>query len=116
MAYYLYILECSNGAYYTGYTTDLERRYAEHIEGSPKCKYTRSFPPKRLAASWELDVDLSMILRLEAAVKQLSKQKKTALIARPEVLMELVSSSTGSPRSTSRTTEGEDVLVDSKSE
>lgn len=86
MRYYLYILECSNGAYYTGYTTDLERRYAEHQAGSAKCKYTRSFPPKRLAASWQLEGDLSSVLRLEAAVKQLSREEKTVLIAQPDSL------------------------------
>ena len=48
--HYVYILECNNGALYTGYTTDIERRYQEHVEGSPKCKYTRSFGVKRLAA------------------------------------------------------------------
>jgi len=37
MPYYVYILECKNDRYYTGYTTDLERRYQEHVEGSPKC-------------------------------------------------------------------------------
>lgn len=89
MTYYLYILECSNGAYYTGYTTDLKRRYAEHKAGSAKCKYTRSFPPKRLAASWELNVDVSTVLRLEAAVKQLSKSEKTALIEQPQILRNL---------------------------
>lgn len=86
MAYYLYILECSNGAYYTGYTTDLKRRYAEHVLGSVKCKYTRSFPPKRLAVSWELDTDLSTVLRLESFVKKLSRSEKISLIEHPDLL------------------------------
>ena len=41
--YWVYILNCENGAFYTGYTTDLIRRYHEHLEGSSK--YTRSFKP-----------------------------------------------------------------------
>ena len=79
MAYYVYILECSNGAYYTGYTTDLERRYQEHQEGSAKCKYTRSFPPVGLAASWEVE-DVSQALKLEKQIKNLNRLKKHELI------------------------------------
>lgn len=86
MRYFLYILECTNGSYYTGYTNDIDRRYQEHLEGSPKCKYTRSFPPRRIAALWELDCSLSEILKLEAAVKRLSKPKKHALVLSPENL------------------------------
>jgi putative endonuclease len=78
--YFVYLLECSNGNYYTGYTTDLERRYQEHVKGSAKCKYTRSFPPRRMAAHWRLDTDLSGILKIEAAIKRLSKIEKKRLI------------------------------------
>lgn len=77
--YYIYMLECSNGALYTGYTTDLERRWKEHQSGSPKCKYTRAFPPKRMVASWELELDLGEVLSLEAKIKKLSTAKKWAL-------------------------------------
>ena len=37
MPYFIYILECSNGSYYTGYTTDMERRYQEHLDGTADC-------------------------------------------------------------------------------
>jgi len=84
--YFLYILECSNGSYYTGYTNDINRRYQEHQDGSPKCKYTRSFPPKRIAACWEMDCTLSEVLKLEFHVKSLSKQKKHELIQTPDNL------------------------------
>ena len=78
---WLYILECKNGSYYTGYTTDLERRWREHLSGSPKCKYTRSFPPKRIAASWQFEDDeLSTVLKLEHRIKKLSKKRKLELI------------------------------------
>lgn len=83
MKYYLYILECSNGGYYTGYTTDLERRYQEHCKGTSKCKYTRSFPPVKIAASFEIDCELSFILKLEHAVKRLPRTQKLALIQEP---------------------------------
>ena len=83
--YFVYILECVNGAYYTGYTTDIERRYREHCDGSEKCKYTRSFPPKRIAVCWEIQSETaSEAIKLERAVKGLTKELKQRLIFEPE--------------------------------
>lgn len=84
--YFIYLLECSNGSYYTGYTTDLERRYQEHLHGSAKCKYTRSFPPRRIAAYWLIETNLSQILKIEAAIKRLSNLQKQHLCQTPEQL------------------------------
>lgn len=78
--YNIYIIECESGNFYTGYTTDITRRYAEHVAGSNKCKYTKANPPKRLAAYWELNASLSDIMRIEHAIKKLSKKEKTMLI------------------------------------
>jgi len=86
MTYFIYIIECKNGAYYTGYTTDIARRYREHQQGTEKCKYTRSFPPKRLAACWKIDSDLSQVLKIECAIKKLKKKDKSDLIEKPEDL------------------------------
>ncbi|OGO94088.1 MAG: hypothetical protein A3F41_04880 [Coxiella sp. RIFCSPHIGHO2_12_FULL_44_14] len=86
MSYYLYLLECQNNAYYTGYTSNIERRYQEHVAGSLKCKYTRSFPPKRLAVCWKMELPLSEILKIECKIKRLSKQKKIELINHPHRL------------------------------
>lgn len=88
--YFLYILECNNGSFYTGYTTDLERRYAEHVSGSHKCKYTRAYPPRCLAASWEFECELSFILRLEACIKKLSRREKEVLLTNTQLLYELI--------------------------
>jgi len=89
--YYVYILLCTNGNYYCGYTTDIKRRYQEHCDGSKKCKYTRSFPPVSLAACWEIQSDTSSnAMKLERAVKRLSKELKKKLINNPrniELLM-----------------------------
>lgn len=86
MVYYIYILECINGNYYTGYTSNMERRYQEHLSGSIKCKYTRSFPPMRLAACWRLESSLSVALKIEHKIKQLSKTAKKKLIEHPKQL------------------------------
>lgn len=81
MSYFIYILECSNGTYYTGYTTDIERRYQEHVSGSSKCKYTRSFPPKRIAACWEIiSEDSSLARKIESEIKSTNRQEKLKLI------------------------------------
>jgi putative endonuclease len=90
MVYFIYILECSNAAFYTGYTTDIDRRYQEHLEGSAKSKFTRSFPPKRIAAAWKFDTSLSCVLKLEHAIKALTKSKKKALVDNPKSIYQLL--------------------------
>ena len=85
--YTLYILECENGSYYTGYTTNLKRRFKEHCEGSSKSKYTRAFPPKRIAQHWEFSCTLSTILKLEHTVKSLKREQKKSLIDKPDILV-----------------------------
>lgn len=85
--YFIYILECSNDSLYIGYTTDIKRRYQEHCQGSAKCKYTRSFPPKRIAACWQFDAQLGKVLSLERRLKALTKQQKQTIVMKPETLI-----------------------------
>ncbi len=79
MEFFVYILRCSNGALYTGYTNDVLRRYREHQQGSAKCKFTRSFPPVELEAIWCFETAREA-RQFEASTKKLSKQKKLDLI------------------------------------
>ena len=44
---YMYVLECRDGSYYTGYTTDVSRRLAVHNSGKG-AKYTRARLPVKL--------------------------------------------------------------------
>ena len=83
--YFVYMLLCVNDAYYTGYTTDLERRYQEHCNSSAKCKYTRSFPPVRIAASWSF-TEAQAARSAEAKIKRLSRGEKIVLIRSPQTL------------------------------
>ena len=69
------MIECTNGSYYTGYTTNIDRRYKEHKRGTSKCSYTRSFPPKKLIAVWSFD-NKSAALKKEFEIKKLSKIEK----------------------------------------
>ena len=80
---YVYILQCRDGSYYTGYTPDLYRRMKAHWAGTAS-KYTHSHPVQRLAAVWQCP-DATAARRLEYAIKKkLSRAKKELLIASPE--------------------------------
>lgn len=82
------MLLCTNGAYYTGYTTDLKRRFEEHLIGSAKCKYTRSFKPIKIAQSWQVK-DAAMAKRLESYIKKLNRYEKEKLVRLPELLLKV---------------------------
>jgi putative endonuclease len=84
--YFVYILLCENGSYYTGYTSDLNRRLKEHAKGSLKCKYTRSFKPLRLAQHWIIPGDKRIAMKMERYIKGLSRDEKEKLIANPDLL------------------------------
>ena len=86
--YYLYIIECSNNHFYIGYTDNIAHRYAAHCSGSPSCKYTRSFPPKRLAVFWQFEAEKGDVLGLEYQLKQLNHQQKRGLTECPDELQQ----------------------------
>ncbi|MCB0486467.1 MAG: GIY-YIG nuclease family protein, partial [Flavobacteriaceae bacterium] len=46
--YYVYILECIDGTYYTGITSDLDQRLMEHISGKYTGSYTFNRRPVKL--------------------------------------------------------------------
>ena len=48
MAYFVYILRCADGTYYTGYTGDLLRRYKQHQSGAIPRSFTKSRRPVEL--------------------------------------------------------------------
>jgi putative endonuclease len=76
----VYLLECADGSLYAGATNDLARRLEAHGRGKG-ARYTRSRLPVELA--WTKRVkDRSAALRREAAVKQLTRAEKLALVRR----------------------------------
>ena len=77
--FYVYILECADGTYYTGYTSDLKRRTRRHINGENKRAYTYSRRPVRLAWFEEQPSKEEAKLR-EKQVKSYSRQRKTKMI------------------------------------
>ncbi|RUR11906.1 GIY-YIG nuclease family protein [Legionella sp. km772] len=84
--YWVYILLCSNQSYYTGYTDNLEKRYQAHLDGSGRCKYTRSFKPIKIAQSWLIQGDKALAMRLEREIKKRSRLAKIELITYPQRL------------------------------
>lgn len=89
-AFWIYILECQNGNYYTGYTRNLDRRYQQHLKGTANSKYTRSFKPKRIAQSWQLFEDVGTVLKIERFIKRQSRTAKEVLINSPEKLGQML--------------------------
>ena len=78
MAYYVYILRCSDGTYYTGYARDVGRRLQEHNKGRA-AKYTSGRRPVELVY-YESCEDKSLAAKREYEIKQWSRAKKQALI------------------------------------
>ena len=76
--HYVYVLECADGTYYTGYTTDVERRVAEHDAGEG-AKYTRGRTPVELVHVEEYDTRSAAMSR-EHGIKSLSRRKKEQLV------------------------------------
>lgn len=78
MPHNVYVVECSDGSLYTGYTTDVERRLAEHNAGDG-AKYTRGRTPVELCHVETFDSKGDALSR-EHAIKRLSRCEKDTLI------------------------------------
>lgn len=82
-AWVVYVLRCADGTLYTGITTDVARRVAEHNgEGGQGARYTRSRRPVTLAYM-EPASNRATAARREAAIKRLDRSGKLALCADP---------------------------------
>lgn len=77
MAWYVYLIECSDGSIYTGITVDVAARYTAHASGKG-ARYTRSRPPRRLLAVREYP-DRSSASKAEYQIKRLSALQKREL-------------------------------------
>jgi putative endonuclease len=75
---YTYILQCSDGSYYTGWTVDLEARLKSHNSGRGS-RYTRGRLPVTLVY-WEFHQKRSDVRRRESAIRKLRREQKEILI------------------------------------
>ena len=78
MTCYCYILECADGTYYTGWTTDPERRVKQHNKGIG-ARYTKTRRPVRLVYLEE-QPDKVTALKRELAIKKLKRIQKSKLV------------------------------------
>lgn len=78
-AWCVYMLRCADGSLYTGITTDVLRRVAEHNgDGAPGARYTRSRRPVQLVYV-EAAASRAEATRREAAIKLLDRARKLAM-------------------------------------
>ncbi len=75
---YIYILRCSDGTLYTGWTSDLEARVEAHSQGTG-AKYTRGRRPVTLVY-YEEHTDRTSARKREAEIKKMARAEKVALI------------------------------------
>ena len=78
MPYYVYVLICEDGSYYTGYAKDINSRVKQHMTGIG-ARYTRLHRPKRLVYTEEFDTRGDAVRR-EREIKKLTHDKKHKLV------------------------------------
>ena len=86
MNWQVYIILCTDDSLYTGITTDVERRFAQHATGTG-AKYFRGHAPRQLVYL-ESAHDRSSASRREAEIKRLRPVDKRRLIASPDNQLE----------------------------
>ena len=80
--WYLYLLECANGNYYAGITTDVQARFEVHQSGKG-ARYTRANPPLRIVGQ-AVYPDRSAASKAEWQLKQLPREAKPGFFAQAE--------------------------------
>jgi putative endonuclease len=78
--YCVYLLECCDGSYYCGITTDMEQRLKQHNAGTAS-RYTRGRTPITVLAKTPNCYSKSMALQLEHQIKKRPKHKKAEMMA-----------------------------------
>jgi putative endonuclease len=79
MAWFVYMIEASDRSLYTGVTTDVQRRFAEHGDTDKGAKYFRGRKPLKVVYTQSLP-DRSSALKREAEIKKLTRKNKLQLI------------------------------------
>jgi putative endonuclease len=78
MAFYCYIVECIDGSFYTGWSTDPQRREKQHNRGVG-ARYTRNHRPVKLVYI-EAQPDRLAAMRRELTIKAYTHQQKARLV------------------------------------
>ena len=80
---YIYILQCKDGTYYTGWTNNLEKRVLQHNQGKG-AKYTKARIPVELCYFEEYETK-EQAMKREYEIKQLPRIKKEELITSKKI-------------------------------
>lgn len=80
LSYYVYIILCEDGSYYTGHTKDVENRFAIHKKGRG-ARYTQMHQPKDLVYVEEFE-SRSEAMKRERWIKTLNHKNKRQLISK----------------------------------
>jgi len=78
LPFYVYVLLCEDGSYYTGYTKDIDLRVKQHRIGVG-ARYTKMHRPKRLVYTEEFST-IREAMKREKKIKQLSHKEKNKLV------------------------------------
>ena len=88
--WYLYLIRCRDGSLYTGITTDVARRFAEHRgQGAGGAKYLKGRGPLELVLRKKVG-NRSLALRVERKVKKLPKARKEKLLKGRKDLQDII--------------------------
>lgn len=80
VTWHLYVIRCVDGSLYAGITTDVRRRFEEHLSGGAKAaRYLRANPPQDLVFRRRIGTR-SLALKAEYWFKQLAKRDKEAIV------------------------------------
>lgn len=91
MIWYLYIVRTVDRHLYAGVSTDVERRFAEHLrQGRKAARYLRAHRPARLVFSQPIG-DRSLALKVEYRFKQLRRSQKERIIRAGQLYFDEVS-------------------------
>jgi len=77
LVYYVYVILCENGNYYTGYTKNVEMRFRQHMRGIG-ARYTRMNKPKKVVHVEKYHTRSEAVQR-EREIKSLTHRRKQAL-------------------------------------
>lgn len=88
--WYLYLIRCRDGSLYTGITTDVTRRFAEHRgQGAGGAKYLKGRGPLELALRRKVG-SRSLALRVERKVKKLPRAGKKKLLTGKKYFTDII--------------------------
>jgi putative endonuclease len=78
-SWFVYIIENEKGLFYTGITTDVERRFKEHGTSKKGAKFFRTSPPKTVLFTKKF-LNRSEASKYEAMLKKLSRSEKLKIL------------------------------------